>query len=246
MEQVVDYNKPGSGDGQQGGIPQQPSYGPGAYPSGQAPYPGAPQQPGAYPGAPGAQPGGYPGGPAGAYPGAPGAQPGYGYPGGPTPYPAGAAPYGAGPGGYPPPMPPQGSQAMWAHLGALLTMIVGGSMCCGLGYILGWIAPLIVRNNAPNDPYVRHHASQGINFGITQAIMAVLAFIAYIVTVAVGVSTSDGDDAGAFPVVILIVMGLFVVYGICSMVFAVIGTIKANKGEMWSYPKAFAFPFTKP
>ncbi|MFF2812080.1 DUF4870 domain-containing protein [Streptomyces sp. NPDC058000] len=185
-------------------------------------------------------------------------QPGYGPPGWqqPTPPPAGygypSAPgygYPTGPGYGAQPPSPSTTPAMWAHLGALLT-ITAGSMLCGLGGFLGWIGPLSIRSNArhKHDPYVRHHATQALNLGITQAIVATLGLILYFGSAIIFAAADDSGRADAPPglaVPLVTVMVVMVAYAISGMVCALIGTIKATKGELWSYPRLIAWPLSK-
>lgn len=172
---------------------------------------------------------------------------------------AGPGPYGPGPGwgaggqpGYPHPMQPPSTAAMWTHLSALLTITVGASFCCGLGGILGWIAPMTIRNNPRNlqDPLVRHHGAQAMNFGITQGIMVVLGFIMYLSGVmTLSFATVDQQSEPvvplALPIVLLSVLALLGAFVITGIVFAIIGTVKASRGQMWSYPKFVAWPMVK-
>ncbi len=140
---------------------------------------------------------------------------------------------------------------MWAHLGALLTITVGSSFCCGLGGVLGWIAPMTIRGNEQNrhDPLVRHHSTQAMNFGITQAIVVAIGAVLYFSALLVGIGlehTNGGRAPLAAPLAIMIVALLVVAFEITSIVFAIIATVKANRGEFWSYPKAVAWPMVKP
>ncbi|MEV5126931.1 DUF4870 domain-containing protein [Streptomyces decoyicus] len=215
---MSDYYQPGYGP--PAGGPQQP-YG--------TPQQGAPQQ---------GWPGGAPGGGYG-YPGdAPGGS--YGYPGGQQP----------GPGyGPQPPAPPTGP-AMWAHLGALLTMTAGTMMCCGLGAFLGWIFPLSLRGNDrhKHDPYIRHHATQAVNFGITQAIMAALGVVLYVASAfifAAAATTDAQRNSSGLAVPLLTVIVIFGSYALSGVICAVIGTVKATRGELWTYPRLIAWPLSK-
>ncbi|WP_327703536.1 DUF4870 domain-containing protein [Streptomyces decoyicus] len=224
---MSDYHQPGYGPPAGGpqqpygtpqhGTPQQQPYG---TPQ-QQPY-GAPQQ-----GWPGGTPGGY------GYPGA--QQPGPGHP---------------GPGyGTQPPASPTGT-AMWAHLGALLTMTAGTMMCCGLGAFLGWIFPLSLRGNDrhKHDPYIRHHATQAVNFGITQAIMAALGLVLYVASAfifAAAATTDTQRNSSGLAVPLLTVIGIFGSYALSGVICAVIGTVKANRGELWTYPRLIAWPLSK-
>lgn len=237
--------QPQQPNAQQPHAPQQPQGGaPGGAPGYGQPYGAAPggQQ---YGGAPGGQQYGAPGGPQyGAYVPGVGQQQPYGAPGTP-----GGPGWGGQPGyGHPQPRPST-SPAMWAHLGAVLTVFVGTGMCC-IGMVCGWIAPLAIRNNAQNeqDPYVRHHAAQGMNYGITQAIMAVITAVLYFaVAIGAGVTadTGTGDPGMVFLVPLIVYLVLFGAYWITALVFGIIGTVRANSGVMWSYPKLVAWRFVK-
>ncbi|MEU9484252.1 DUF4870 domain-containing protein [Streptomyces decoyicus] len=205
----------------------QPGYGPPA---------GGPQQPYGTP-PHGAPPHGTPqqGAPQQGWPGG-----GYGYPGAQQP----------GPGyGPQPPAAPTGP-AMWAHLGALLTMTAGTMMCCGLGAFLGWIFPLSLRGNDrhKHDPYIRHHATQAVNFGITQAIMAALGVVLYVASAfifAAAATTDAQRNSSGLAVPLLTVIVIFGSYALSGVICAVIGTVKATRGELWTYPRLIAWPLSK-
>ncbi|MGW1835703.1 DUF4870 domain-containing protein [Streptomyces sp. BBFR2] len=197
-------------------------------------------------------------------------QPGYGY--GPQGQPQ--QPYGAqgwqqpapppggygypAPGQYPAPgyapQPPSGrssySTAMWAHLSAVLTLTAGSMVCCGIGAFAGWIGPMSMRNDSrsKNDPYLRHHTTEALNFGLTQAIMAVIGTVLYFSTMLVFGMVADEaqrESAGlAVPMLtVIIMMGG---YGLASVICGIIATVKANRGEWWSYPRLIAWPMLKP
>ncbi|MFE1172160.1 DUF4870 domain-containing protein [Streptomyces sp. NPDC058773] len=212
---MSDYHQPG-----------QPHYGP---PAGgpQQPY-GTPQQ-----GWPGAAPGG-----------------GYGYPGAPQPGAPQPGAFQAGGHGYgtPPPSPSSGP-AMWSHLGALLTVTAGSMMCCGLGAFLGWIHPLTLRGNDrhKHDPYIRHHATQAVNYGITQAIMAALGTILYFTSALIfaAAATEEQRNGSGLAVPLITVIVIFGGYALAGVICAVIGTVKATRGELWTYPRLVAWPLSK-
>lgn len=157
---------------------------------------------------------------------------GYGYAHGPLPYP-------------PPPVRPPTTPAMWAHLGALLTLVAGSSVCC-IGWALAWVAPLVIRSNQHNkhDPFIRHHAAQAINYGITTAIVGLLAVAGYVGGL-VSLAAYDDGSPGWLPVAafgLLAVAGLHLLAG---LILCIIGSTKANGGQWWSYPKFFALPFVR-
>ncbi|WP_050514877.1 DUF4870 domain-containing protein [Streptomyces rimosus] len=244
---MVEFNKPEEPQqpqGQQQPTPPPPpqggGYGQGGYGQG-----GYGQPPGSQPYGPGPEYGPGPG-PSGPYAQGPG-----GYAQGPGQYPQGG---GWGPGGQPgyaQPMRPPTTNAMWTHLGALLTVTVGSSFCCGLGGILGWIAPMTIRNNQQHqqDPLVRHHGTQAMNWGITQAIVVAIGTVLYFCAMLVGITmehANGGRESLAFPIAVLVIAVLVVAFEITSIVFAIIATVKANRGEFWSYPKFIAWPMVKP
>lgn len=205
------------------------------------PAPSVPPQP-----QPGPQPGAQGAGPQPPYPGVPGQPPHPGWQGQPG-YP-GQPPYPGQPGWQPyPPQKSPTSVAMWAHLGALLTLTVGGTVCC-IGPLLCWIAPVVIRNDSQNrhDPFIRHHATQALNHAITQAIAMVLAVLLYIGVIASSAFADSSQSGWVAPVVVGSLLLALIGYGIAGFVFAIIGTTKANGGQWWSYPKMFAIPFVKP
>ncbi|MGA5565534.1 DUF4870 domain-containing protein [Streptomyces platensis] len=176
---------------------------------------GTPQQ--GWPGAP--QPGGY------GYPGT--QQPGYG----------------------PRPPAPSSGPAMWSHLGALLTITAGTMMCCGLGAFLGWIYPLSLRGNDrhQHDPYIRHHATQAVNYGITQAIMAAFGLVLYVASAFTfaAVATEEQRNSSGLAVPLITVIVIFAAYALSGVICAVIATVKATRGELWTYPRLIAWPLSK-
>ncbi|AZS72641.1 DUF4870 domain-containing protein [Streptomyces lydicus] len=194
------------------------------YQPGYGPPPGGPQQPYGPPQQ------GWPGG----TPGQPG---GYGYPGTPQP----------GYGTQPP--TPSSGPAMWSHLGALLTVTAGTMMCCGLGAFLGWIYPLSLRGNErhKHDPYIRHHATQAVNYGITQAIMAALGLVLYVASALIfaAAATAEQRNSSGLAVPLVTVIVIFGTYALSGVVCAIIGTVKATRGELWTYPRLIAWPLSK-
>ncbi len=85
-----------------------------------------------------------------------------------------------------------------------------------LGIITGFLGPLVIYLiNGDKDPYVRHHASEALNFHLTM-------LIAFIVS--------------AVLLVVLIGIVLLPIVAIMSLVFSILGTIAASKGEWYRYP----------
>lgn len=216
----------------------QPGY---AGPPGAAPHGGQPVY--QYP--PGPQPG-Y-GQPSGAQPGYPhpgygqpsGAQPGYGQPG-PAQQPGQGPPFPPQPGhppqGYPhpgqpgqqqpmpgQPMPGQqqasgGGDPTWA----MISHLSGVILAC-----LGWLPALIVYSARKNhSPFVRHHASEALNFQLTLLIPYIVMTVIYL---AMGIYVPTMSWIGS--VLIAAVWGI-------SIIFGILGAFGANKGTAYRYPVA--------
>lgn len=98
--------------------------------------------------------------------------------------------------------------ALVAHAGGAIGAFLGG----GGG---GWIAPLVAMLAKGNEsPTVRAHAVAALNFHITMTIAAII-----------------GWTIGCF---LLFIPG-FAVWAI-AVIFGIIGTVRANEGQLYSYP----------
>ncbi|GAA3755301.1 hypothetical protein HDA32_004201 [Spinactinospora alkalitolerans] len=143
-----------------------------------------------------------------------------GYPGGYGPAP-GAGPYSGGQPGYGQ-QPPNTQQPGYGQFGygqqpgpsgddntfALLSHLGG--------LLLGFVAPLVVfLIKKDESPYVRHHAVEALNFQITMC-------IGYVVS-------------GVLSIVLIGLLLLPIVF-IVSLVFSIMATMAANRGEWYSYP----------
>jgi uncharacterized Tic20 family protein len=109
-------------------------------------------------------------------------------------------------------------------------MVVGGvsdqtstaALAHALGVIgvlvpcFGWVGPLIVYLTAkPEQPFVRHHAAEELNFQLTLVIAYVVSFV--LMFVCIGFVTA-------------------VVVWIMNLVFPIIAAVAANRGEWYRYP----------
>lgn len=101
----------------------------------------------------------------------------------------------------------QTSTAVLAHaLGA-----IGFLVPC-----FGWVGPLVVYLTAkPEQPFVRHHAAEELNFQLTLVIAYVASFV--LMLACVGFIT-------------------FVVVWIMNLVFPILAAVAANRGEWYRYP----------
>jgi uncharacterized Tic20 family protein len=85
-----------------------------------------------------------------------------------------------------------------------------------LGIFTGFLGPLIIYLiNGEKDPYVRHHSAEALNFQIT-------LFIGYLASF----------------VLMLVLIGFltFFVVWIGGLVFMIMATMAANRGEWYRYP----------
>jgi uncharacterized Tic20 family protein len=85
-----------------------------------------------------------------------------------------------------------------------------------LGIFTGFLGPLVIYlTSAKEDPFVRHHAAEALNFHITLAIAYVACFA--LMCLFVGFI-------------------LFPILWIGSLVLEIQGCLAANRGEWWKYP----------
>jgi len=85
-----------------------------------------------------------------------------------------------------------------------------------LGLLTGFLGPLIIYLvNGEKDPFVRHHASEALNFQIT-------LFVAYLVS--------------ALLMLVLIGFLLLPAVIVGAYVFGIMATLAANRGEWYRYP----------
>lgn len=129
-----------------------------------------------------------------------------------------AAPYG--------PPRPNKTLAILSHLGVVLG---------------GFILPLVIYLAADrNDAYVRHHASEGLNFSLSILVLQLGSFILFFGGFALtAASGSSGVFAGfgLFFLVWLLWLGVFV----GALVFGIMAAVKASQGIWYRYPVTFRF-----
>lgn len=102
--------------------------------------------------------------------------------------------------------------AMFIHLSQLAGLIIP---------VLGWVLPLILWQNKKNtSTYIDTNGKIVMNWIISSLIYGVISWL--LIFVLVGVI-------------------LLSVLGICSLIFIIIGGIKANNGEAWPYPLSISF-----
>jgi len=89
------------------------------------------------------------------------------------------------------------------------------------GIVVGFVGPLIVWAVKGNtDPFARANSVEALNFQFTVAIAAVVSFLLTFVVI------------GVFMLIAL---------GICNIVFPILGTMAATRGQVYRYPVAIRF-----
>ncbi|BDI23076.1 DUF4870 domain-containing protein [Herbiconiux sp. L3-i23] len=116
------------------------------------------------------------------------------------------------------PMSPE-DQRLWAtltHVGGIVGVVVFGGG-------LGWVMPLITfLTMKERGGFIREHARAALNFHLTMLIAIVAGWILTIVIIGI---------------LVLIAVPILVI------IFGIIASIRANKGEMYTYP--LSIPFVK-
>ena len=139
-------------------------------------------------------------------------QPGYGQQGGPQGY----DPQGYGPRG------PSDDQ-MWALLSYVLALVAS------------IIAPLVIYLVKMNESrYVRFHAAQALNMGLTAMIESIAIFIVGIFLALV----THGFG-------ILLMVLAFLALGIAHLVYLIMGAVKSNQGQLFRIPTIICFRMVK-
>jgi uncharacterized Tic20 family protein len=147
-------------------------------------------------------------------------QPGYGQQGGPQGYgqdrPQGYGQQG-GPQGYGPRGPSDD------HTWALLSYV--------LALVASIIAPLVIYLVKMNESrYVRFHAAQALNMGLTAVIESVAIFIVGILLALV----THGFG-------ILLMLLAFFALGIAHLVYLILGAVRSNQGQLFRVPTIICF-----
>jgi uncharacterized Tic20 family protein len=107
--------------------------------------------------------------------------------------------------------------ALAAHLSALASLIVG----------FPFIGPLIIYLIKKENPFIRRHAAEALNFNLSITLYGlVLGFVTVILL---------------FVVVGVLLIPLFFVLAIVWIVFIVMATLAASRGEEYRYPLTIRF-----
>jgi len=109
------------------------------------------------------------------------------------------------------------SYALAAHLSALLALFVG----------FPFIGPLVVYLAKKDDPFVRAHACEALNFNLSVMLYGAVLLVGGLLLLAV--------------VVGILVWLLFIPLGIAWIVCVVVAAVKAGQGRPYRYPLTIRF-----
>jgi uncharacterized Tic20 family protein len=107
--------------------------------------------------------------------------------------------------------------AMAAHLSALIALIVG----------FVFVGPLIVYLVKKDDPYVRRHAAEALNFNLSVTLYAIVGGLVLLVLILLLVG--------------ILLIPLAFIAGIVWIVLVVVAAVRASKGEDYRYPLTIRF-----
>lgn len=101
-----------------------------------------------------------------------------------------------------------------------------------LTIVAGLLAPLIIYLVKMHESgYVRYHAAQSLNLGITGLAYSVGSFM---VGLFLGVLTHGPGFLVIFPLIFAI--------GVCELIFMIMAGVAANRGELYRIPTAACLP----
>ena len=104
-----------------------------------------------------------------------------------------------------------------------------------LAFIASILAPLIIYLVKMSESrYVRFHAAQSLNMGLTAAIYAVGGTVVGIV---LAIFTHG--------LALLILIPLFIAFAIAHLVFLILAAVAANRGELYHVPTVLCLPMVK-
>jgi hypothetical protein len=131
--------------------------------------------------------------------------------------------------GYPPESPqgygPRGPSD--DHLWAALAYV--------LAFVASIIAPLVIYLVKMNESrFVRFHAAQSLNMGIT----AVIYSVAIVVISVLAAIVSHGFG-------FLVIIPLFIAFGVAHLVFLVMAAVKAGQGQLYRVPAIICIPMVR-
>jgi uncharacterized Tic20 family protein len=110
-----------------------------------------------------------------------------------------------------------------------------------LGFLgVGPVLPLVLRlTEGKRNAFVRHHATEALNFQLTYLLVFLVGFVAFVGTSVA--STPPTGRATAVPPVFFVVFAAMMVAGVANLAFSVLGCVRASQERWWRYPVSIRF-----
>ncbi len=110
-----------------------------------------------------------------------------------------------------------------------------GMLSYVLSFVAAILAPLIIYLVKMNESrYVRYHAAQALNMGITALIYSIVGII-------VGVVVAIASHGLA----LLVLIPLFIAYGVAHVVFLILAAVGAYRGTLYRIPVLICLPLVR-
>ncbi|MFC7309822.1 DUF4870 domain-containing protein [Streptomyces monticola] len=123
--------------------------------------------------------------------------------------------------------------ALFSHLSHVLCLITGFPY-------LAWIPALCIKVSA-KDEHTRSHATTALNFVLTQLMVWLAGFAAWLALTVLSAGTADWAV-----VAVLVTAGVAALaYLALGAAYSIAGMVKAGRLEPFRYPKYLAFPIVK-
>jgi len=132
--------------------------------------------------------------------------------------------------GLPLPTHQEKNMALFAHLASF------GSLVFPFGNILGPMIVWLVKKD--ESVFVDTHGKESLNFQITYTIgMLLLVGLGSFFAISSGLRDNDGGIA----ISIILALGLIILLWFTSLIFVIVASVKASRGEIYHYPVSIRF-----
>jgi uncharacterized protein len=118
---------------------------------------------------------------------------------------------------------------IFSHL-SLLTYLFGGVLAF-LGPMIMWLV------GKDKSPVIEQHAKSALNFGIT---VSIIALVLWILGPVMAFTVATAIPGLAVVLGAVVTLGWIVLF-VFWLVFMILGTVSASKGEVYKYPVSFRF-----
>ena len=115
----------------------------------------------------------------------------------------------------------------------------GAAVVSHLGFLACWfVIPLIVRSTAgTTNAYVRHHATEALNFMICASVLYFVVWGFWIVGFFSAAFADGTADSSSFVIWWILLIGIQLI----ALAFAITGAVRASQGVWWRYPISIRF-----